>query len=52
MIELEIIQLNDNLEFEPLPVRIVDRRIKELRGKHIPLIRVLWDEDAEDTTCE
>ena len=32
----------DGLTYEELPVRIVDRRVKQLRNKTIPLVKVLW----------
>ena len=52
VIEPESIQLRENLEYEALPVKILDRRIKELRGKHIPLVKVLWDATIGDMTWE
>ena len=34
-------------------MRILDRRIKELRNKQIPLIKVLWmNHDIEEATWE
>ena len=50
VIESDDIQVCDNLTFDSPPVRIADRRIKSLRGKEIPLVKVVWsgtgDEDA------
>ena len=50
VIESDDIQVRDNLTFDSPPVRIADRRIKSLRGKDIPLVKVVWsgtgDEDA------
>ena len=50
MIESDDIQVRDNLTFDSPSVRIADRRIKSLRGKDIPLVKVVWsgtgDEDA------
>ena len=37
------VQVRDNLTVETLPVRIDDRKTKTLRGKEIPLVRVVWD---------
>ena len=49
-IESDDIQVRDNLTYDSPPVRIADRRIKSLRGKEIPLVKVVWsgtgDEDA------
>ncbi|KAK2380201.1 hypothetical protein QL285_067919 [Trifolium repens] len=33
IIESETLELRDNLEFEALPVKFIDHKIKELRGK-------------------
>ena len=35
--------LLSNMTLAARPVRILERRIKELRKKKIPLVRVLWD---------
>ena len=34
--------LEDDASFEVKPVRVVDRSEKILRGKSIPLVRILW----------
>lgn len=52
VIEPESVELRDNLEYEALPFKILDYRIKELRGKQIPLVRVLWDDVTGDSTWE
>ena len=36
--------LDEDASFEVKPVRIVDRRDKVLRGKSIPLVRILWSQ--------
>ena len=36
--------LDEDASFEVQPVRVVDRREKVLRGKSIPLVRVLWSQ--------
>jgi len=36
------VQLRDNLTIETLPVRIEGREVKKLRGKEIPLVKVVW----------
>jgi len=35
-------QVRDNLMIETLPVRIEGRGVKKLRGKEIPLVKVVW----------
>ena len=53
VIETDDIQVKDNLTFDVSPVRITDRRIKELRGKEIPLVKVAWSKsDEADATWE
>jgi hypothetical protein len=36
------VQVRDSLTVETLPLRIDDREVKTLRGKEIPLVRVVW----------
>ncbi|KAK2362677.1 hypothetical protein QL285_087718 [Trifolium repens] len=44
------IQLRDNLSFEVPPIKIADRKMKRLRTKEIPLVKVIWNEATGDTT--
>ena len=41
VIAADTVQLKDNLTFEALPKRIEDRRVKKLRGKELPLAKVI-----------
>ena len=43
------IQLRDNLSFE---IKIADRKMKRLRTKEIPLVKVIWNEATRDATWE
>jgi len=36
------VQVRANLTAETLPVRIESREVKTLRGKEIPLVKVVW----------
>ena len=36
------VQVRDNLTVETLPVRIEGREVKKLRGKEIPLVKIVW----------
>jgi len=36
------VQVRDNLTVETLPLRIEDRKVKQLRGKEITLVKVVW----------
>ena len=45
--------LDEDASFEVQPVRVVDRSEKVLRGKSIPLVRVLWSQhDIQEETWE
>ncbi|XP_006573989.1 uncharacterized protein LOC114403380 [Glycine soja] len=53
VIELDNIQVKDNLTYETLPLRIDDRMVKQLRGKEISLVKVVWGSaSGEDATWE
>jgi len=41
-VELGSIELRSDLTFQPEPDRIVDRDVKSLRSKEIPLVKVVW----------
>src|ERR1051325_2957553 len=41
-IQVDDIQVRDNLTVEALPARIEDRKLKQLRGKEIALVKVAW----------
>jgi len=41
-VELDSIELKSDLTFQPEPDRIVDRDVKSLRSKEIPLVKVGW----------
>ena len=42
VIKLDDVQVKENLTYETLPLRIEDRRTKHLKGKDIPLVKVIW----------
>ena len=45
--------LQPNLTMEARPVRVIERKVKELRRKKIPMMRVLWDcDDVQEETWE
>ena len=53
VIEPDIVQIRENFTYDVLPIRIGDRRIKQHRGKDIPLVKVLWNQhDEGDATRE
>jgi len=53
VIQRDDVQVRDNLTIETLPVRIEGREVKRLRGKDIPLVKVVWDgENGESLMWE
>ena len=43
--------MDPNLSYEELPVQILDKRVKELRNKKIPLVKILWcNQSVEEAT--
>ena len=45
--------MKENLTYETLPLRIEDRQTKHLKGKEIPLVKVIWGGAlGEDATWE
>ncbi|XP_027357211.1 uncharacterized protein LOC113866590 [Abrus precatorius] len=53
MINLDPVQVREDLSYEVYPIRITDHRIKQLRGKEISLVKVIWNSSDEgDATWE
>nr|KYP51287.1 hypothetical protein KK1_026843 [Cajanus cajan] len=52
VVEPDDVQVKENLTFEKLPVAVVDYKLKELRGKSIALVKVLWDATTGESTWE
>ena len=49
----EEIQLNEDLTFKEELVKILDRKVKVLRTKEVPLVKVLWQyRDVKEATWE
>src|ERR1051325_8352964 len=46
-IQVDDVQVRDNFTVEAVPARIEDRKVKQLRGKEIALVRVAWGGPAE-----
>ncbi|XP_050915024.1 uncharacterized protein LOC127129976 [Lathyrus oleraceus] len=46
VISMDDVQVRNNLTVEALPIRIDDRELKQLRGKEIALVKVVWGGDA------
>ena len=53
VIQMDDVQVRDNLTIETLPMRIEGQEVKQLRGKEISLVKVLWGRpDGESWTWE
>jgi hypothetical protein len=46
------IQLKENLSFEVPPMSIGGKSTKLLRGKEIPLVKMIWNQKTGDATWE
>ena len=53
VIETQSVQVQDDLSYESRPIQILDREVKRLRNKEIPLVKVLWrNQQFEEATWE
>ncbi|XP_027171642.1 uncharacterized protein LOC113771232 [Coffea eugenioides] len=53
VLPLEGIEVDETLTYEEGPVRILEREMKELRNKEIPLVKILWkNHGLEEATWE
>ena len=53
VIAVESVEVNPNLTFEEKPVKILDRQVRSLRRKEVPLVKVLWrSQKYEQATWE
>jgi len=52
VIRPDTIQLKNNLTFDAIPVQIMDKKVKELRGRQILLVKVMWNEANGNITWE
>ncbi|XP_071912248.1 uncharacterized protein [Coffea arabica] len=42
VLQPENIEIDETLTYEERPIKLLDRKVKELRNKQIPLVKVLW----------
>ena len=53
VIEPQTVQVQEDLSYESRLIQIIDRDIKRLRNKEIPLVKVLWqNQRLEEATWE
>ncbi|KAK6147382.1 hypothetical protein DH2020_018294 [Rehmannia glutinosa] len=49
----QTVQIREDLSYEEKPMKIVDREVKKLRNKEIPLVKVIWrNHRVEEATWE
>ena len=50
---MEEVELQEDLTFKEKPIKILDRKVKVLKTKMVPLVKVLWQYlDVEEATWE
>ena len=52
VIEPDEVQVRDNLTYEVIPLKISDCKVKQLRGKDLSLVKVMWSDEEGDATWE
>jgi len=52
VLEEDDVQVRKDLTIGVGPVRILDSQVKQLRGKEIRTVKVLWDETTQEMTWE
>ncbi|XP_058765973.1 uncharacterized protein LOC131639499 [Vicia villosa] len=48
VVQLDDVEVRDNFTVETLPMRIEDREVKQIRGKEIALVKVVWGGRLEE----
>ena len=53
ILQPENIEIDETLTYEEKPIKLLDRKVKELRNKQIPLVKVFWrNHGLEEATWE
>ena len=53
VIQPQDVQLSMDLAYEETPVMVLDRKVRKLRSKEIPLVKVMWrNHSQEESTWE
>ena len=53
VLKVDEVELKPNLSYKEVPVRIIDRQVKKLRSKEIPMVKVIWrHREREEITWE
>ncbi|KAL0386067.1 UNVERIFIED_CONTAM: hypothetical protein Sradi_3001000 [Sesamum radiatum] len=53
ILQPDTVELEEDLSYQERPIRILDKKIQELRNRRIPLVKVLWqNHGVEEATWE
>jgi hypothetical protein len=53
IIHYELLQLQGDLAYEEVPIKLLDRKVQELHTRSIPLVKVLWrNHEIEEASWE
>ncbi|XP_014503321.1 uncharacterized protein LOC106763668 [Vigna radiata var. radiata] len=52
VLEVDDIQVREELTLDIRPLQVLDEQTKNLRGKNIRMIKVLWNEGTQEMTWE
>ncbi|CAH9091299.1 unnamed protein product [Cuscuta epithymum] len=53
VLEKPPVEIREDLNYAVRPVRILDRQVKKLRSKRVPMVKILWKSDrVEEETWE
>ena len=53
ILQPQTVKLSEDLSYKEYPVEIVDRQVRQLRTKEIPMVKILWsNHTVEDCTWE
>ena len=53
VIQTDDVEIGEDLKYDEYPVAIIDQQVKQLRSKHIPMVKVIWkNHSVEDCTWE
>ena len=53
VLQPQAVEISEDLTYEEYPVAIVDRQVRQLRTKEIPMVKVFWsNHTVEDCTWE
>nr|KYP59790.1 hypothetical protein KK1_015231 [Cajanus cajan] len=52
VVKHDVVKVKENLTYKKRPITVVGHKMKELRGKFINLIKVVWDVAIGNATWE